>query len=104
MTATRLLSGLEARTRREVLGECLRVLRPGGRLIVADWAEQPDGIEALVTLPWRLLRRAMQVAGGIPTIPEAIEIAGFHPADLRSRFHTIVGVVDVLEAFKPLQA
>ncbi len=102
--ATRLFARLDARTRASALRECWRVLRPGGRLLVADWAQEPSGLEALVTYPWRLLRDTFLSDSGTPTISEAIAIARFHPAEPRWRFRTAVGVLEMLEAFKPLQS
>lgn len=105
VTATRLLVKLDARTRAEALRECWRVLRPGGRLLVADWLQEPNGIGALITYPWRLIRdRFFSGSDNTPTVAEAIAIARFHPAESRWRFRTAVGVLEVLEAFKPLQA
>lgn len=104
VTATRLLVGMEARTRAEVLAECWRVLRPGGRLLVADWMEKPEGLEALVTWPLRLARGILfPGSAGVPTVAEAIAIAGFHAAEPRGRFRTVAGGLEILEAFKPLQ-
>jgi SAM-dependent methyltransferase len=104
VTATRLLVGLDAKTRAEVLAECWRVLRPGGRLLVADWQEEHQGIEALITWPWRLVCETLfSGAAGTPTIPEGISIARFHPAEPRGRYRTVAGVLEIFEAFKPLQ-
>jgi ubiquinone/menaquinone biosynthesis C-methylase UbiE len=102
--ATRLLARLDARTRATALRECWRVLRPGGRLLIADWAQEPAGIEALITYPWRLVRDTFFSDNGAPTLAEAIGIARFHPAEPRWRFRTAVGVLELLEAFKPLQS
>lgn len=105
VSATRLLVALDARTRAEALKECWRVLRPGGRLLVADWTEEPQGLEALITYPWRLVRDTFfSDTAGTPTVAEAIAIARFHPAEPRSRFRTVAGVIELLEAFKPLQS
>lgn len=105
VTATRLLVSLDARDRAEALCECRRVLRPGGRLIVADWVEDPRGVEALLTYPWRILRDALYShASGTPTVADAISIARFHPAEPRAQIRTIVGTIEILEAFRPLQS
>ena len=104
VSATRLLGGFEPGTRAQALREFWRVLRPGGRLLVADWVEEFQGIEALLCHPWRLVRDTFCADGGeAPTVAEAISIARFHPPEPRSRFRTVVGIIELLEAFKPLQ-
>jgi SAM-dependent methyltransferase len=104
VAATRVLVPMDPRARAQALRECWRVLRPGGRLLVADWEEEAKGLEAILTYPWRLVRDTLFAAGeGAPTVAEAISIARFHPAEPRSRFRTAVGIIEILEAFKPLQ-
>ena len=71
---------------------------------MADWEEEPKGIEAIVTYPWRLVRDTFFAGSdGAPTVAEAVSIARFHPPEPRSRFRTAVGIIEILEAFKPLQ-
>jgi len=58
----------------------------------------------LISYPWRLLRDTFFAdTSGAPTIAEAITIARFHPPEPRTRFRTVVGMIELLEAFKPLQ-
>ena len=84
-------------TKRDMLAEARRILRPGGRLIVADWAAPQDVIaSAGFTL--------LQLLDGFATtndnrrglIPRLIVQAGFPEPRLLRRVRTALGTFDVL--------
>ena len=91
------LHHLPLQTKREMLSEAHRVLRPGGRLIVADWAAPQD---VVASVGFALL----QVLDGFATtndnrrglIPQLIVQAGFPEPRLLRRVRTALGTFDVL--------
>jgi ubiquinone/menaquinone biosynthesis C-methylase UbiE len=86
-------------TQRRALAEAARALRPGGRLLVADWG-RPDG---LLTGASFLLLRAIDgfaatrahARGELPTL---IGAAGFSPVLRLARLRTGWGALELLEA------
>lgn len=91
------LHHLPLQVKREMLSEAHRVLRPGGRLIVADWAAPQD---VVASVGFALL----QVLDGFATtndnrhglIPQLIVQAGFPEPRLLRRVRTALGTFDVL--------
>jgi len=91
------LHHLPLQTKREMLSEAHRVLRPGGRLIVADWAAPQD---VVASVGFALL----QVLDGFATtndnrrglVPQLIVQAGFPEPRLLRRVRTALGTFDVL--------
>ena len=91
------LHHLPLATKREMLAEAHRVLRSGGRLIVADWAAPQD---VLASAGFALL----QLLDGFATtndnrrglIPQLIVQAGFSEPRLLRRVRTAFGTFDVL--------
>lgn len=84
-------------TKRRALAEMRRVLRPGGRLFVADWAKPQDPVMSAAFY-------ALQVLDGFATtrdnrqglIPELIVDAGFSQPSVLRRLRTVMGSFEVL--------
>ena len=104
VTVTLLLAGMAGAQRLEVLADCRRVLRPGGRLIVADWNGTPEGLHALLEVPTRLMRRYVFAQNPAPRVLDSLKRSGFFPPELRATLSTVLGTIELYEAYKPLQA
>ena len=91
------LHHLPLETKRELLADAHRILRPGGRLIVADWAAPQD---VVASAGFALL----QLLDGFATtndnrrglVPRLIVQAGFPEPRLLRRVRTALGTFDVL--------
>lgn len=91
------LHHLPLATKHELLADAHRILRPGGRLILADWAAPQD---ALASAGFLLL----QLLDGFATtndnrhglIPHLMVQAGFPEPRLLRRVRTALGTFDVL--------
>jgi ubiquinone/menaquinone biosynthesis C-methylase UbiE len=92
-----LLHHLPLASKRAALAEARRILRPGGRLIVADWAAPQDLVASAGFF-------ALQVLDGFATtndnrhglIPELISEAGFGGPKRLERVRTALGTFEVL--------
>lgn len=95
------LSQLSRKQQQNALAECLRVLRPGGRLLLADW-DHPDALLAqAVDLPMRVVRDALGIGKRQAKLADRAAVAGFHPPEVIERFHTLAGPILLMEAFHP---
>lgn len=96
------LHHLPLATKRELLADAHRILRPGGRLIVADWAAPQDLVASAGFV-------VLQLLDGFATtndnrrglIPRLIVQAGFPEPRLLRRIRTALGTFDVLATDVP---
>jgi SAM-dependent methyltransferase len=82
--------------------EAVRVLRSGGRLVLADFGRPHDPLMRVANLPVRLGDgfdvTAANLAG---RIPELLAAAGFGEVAVTDRFRTPIGTVEVVSASTP---
>jgi SAM-dependent methyltransferase len=94
---------LTAADKRTTLAEVHRVLKPGGRLHVADWGRPSDPVMAALFLPVRALDgfdvTAENVRGALPALFEA---AGLEDAAECRRLRTPLGTLSLYRALKPV--
>jgi SAM-dependent methyltransferase len=93
---------LDRATKQVSLSESLRVLKPGGRLCLADWGKPPNALMRAAFLPVQLLdgfeTTRDNVAGDIPRL---IAAAGFSDPEEVARFSTPSGSLAIWCSEKP---
>ncbi len=93
---------LSATTKIAALDDLYRVLRPGGRLFIADLGRVPAVVAASVLLPFRLFDGRSNTADNFyGRLPRLVSESGFEGVKVIDRFVTIVGPIEILRATKP---
>lgn len=96
------LHHLDWNTKQRALEEIARVLRPAGRLHIADWGRPAT---PLLRASFFVLQMLDGFAGtrdhAAGRIPELVQSSGFRDARVYRRLRTVWGTLELLEAHRP---
>lgn len=102
-TLSFVLRTIPRRERWRLLRETARIVRPGGRILVADRSDRGCALARWAAAGIRLVPALPEVAGqqGTPTLDE-LETAGFEAAERVSNTCDVGGGIEILRAYKPV--
>jgi ubiquinone/menaquinone biosynthesis C-methylase UbiE len=100
-----MLHHLLPEAKRAALAEMLRIVRPGGRLHVADWGAPSNALMRVLFLPVQLLDGfATTEDNRRGLLPAMIREAGFEHVEETHRFATALGTLSLLRARRPARS
>jgi SAM-dependent methyltransferase len=90
---------LSDESKRDSAEEVCRVLRPGGRAVVADWGRPQDPLMRAAFLPVQLLDGFSNTGGNVAgALPGILAGAGLDDVEVSDRIRTPLGTIEVLSA------
>jgi ubiquinone/menaquinone biosynthesis C-methylase UbiE len=102
--STLLFHHLNTDAKQRTLAEIRRVLKPGGRLHVADWGRAQDALMRAAFLTIQLLDGFQTTQDNIRgKLPGMMKRAGFKGVYIDARFRTMFGTVEIIRAERHCQ-
>jgi ubiquinone/menaquinone biosynthesis C-methylase UbiE len=99
LTTTLMLHHLTTETKQAALDDARRVLRRGGKLVIADWGRPQDHLMAMAFHVVRLLDGYEPTrANAEGRLPELVTHAGFHAVRSEQRWRTAIGTLELISA------
>jgi len=96
-----LLHHLQPEAKAATIAECHRVLRPGGRLHVADWGPPADPLQRVAFLGLQVLDGFSNTADHVSgLLPDLIAESGFDDVERWKRLRTVWGTLELISAVR----
>lgn len=89
---------LSRHNKQRTFAELLRILRPGGTLLIADSGKPHTFLAELIALSTRWLEEVADNVDGL--LPEMMQVAGFEAVEEQLHYMTIVGTITQYKARK----